>query len=167
MPDLITHMAFTHIASRPFIWGTRSLSANACRILIYLGTLLPDILTRPFYILFPISNNWVTPIHTPFGMFIVTFIIILFFENKIRWQSYLFLNLGVLLHFLLDATQKKIIGNNYWFFPFSLKDLHWEWLWADEYVSYIPLTIMIVMTFETIFQYLQRKIKNRPKSKLD
>lgn len=161
MPDLITHVAFTHIASRPFIWGTQSLSSNACRILVYLGTLLPDILTRPFYILFPISNNFFTPIHTPFGMFIVTFIIILFFESQIRLQSYLFLNFGVFLHFLLDATQKKIIGNNFWLFPFSLKDFHWEILWADDYVNYIPQTIMIVLTFEIAVQYLQRRITNR------
>ncbi len=167
MPDLITHMAFTHIASRPFIWGTRSLSSNASRILVYTGTLLPDIITRPFYILFPVSDNFFTPIHTPFGMLIVTLIIIIFFESRIRLQGYLLLNSGVLLHFLLDATQKKLIGNNFWLFPFSLRDYHRDFLWAEDYVRYIPLTLMIVVTFETLFQYLQRKIKNRPKSKLD
>ncbi len=162
MPDLVTHVAFTHIVGRLFPLKRTGLSLGACLTLLYLGTILPDILTRPLYILLPIPDYWFTPIHTPFGMLLITLIIAMLFHSAYRWRIFGLVYSGVLLHFLLDATQIKYYGNNFWFYPFSMKDYHWDLLWAEDYVNRIPAWILLVIVFEMALGFLKRKLRERP-----
>ena len=131
MPDLITHVAFIHLLRRPFDLKKQIWNPNL-RILFYVGTILPDILTRPFYILFPSTFSWTVAIHTFAGMFIICALIAFFFEVKIRRQVFVLLISGAAFHFLLDAFQKQLIGNNYWLFPLSWKNFGLGIFWAGE-----------------------------------
>ena len=52
MPDLITHMVFSHFLIRGYELLKNTKDFTPFRILFYVGTVLPDLLTRPWYILF-------------------------------------------------------------------------------------------------------------------
>ena len=149
MPDLITHVAIAHIIKRGSEFTFFQERSAAFRVLFYLGTILPDILTRPFYIIFPATHAWTFPFHTPFGMFVICTLIAQFFEKAIRKQALISLMTGALLHFLLDFWQKQIIGGYRWLFPFSWKTVGIGCFWADEIIPLIPVWILAVIVIES------------------
>ena len=162
MPDLVTHVAINHIIRRPFDLSRTQTPIFPLRTLFYLGTILPDILTRPWYIIFPETHHWTFLFHTPLGMFITTGLLTLLFESSLRKKAFVNLSAGAGLHFLLDASQKQVVGNNYWLYPFSWKDFGFGIAWAGDFVDRIPLLIALVVILEA-FIYLWRKRTHRQK----
>ena len=57
--------------------------------------MLPDVLSRPFYILFPALHWWVMPLHTPVGMVIVCWSIAGLFQSSERRRVFIALAGGV------------------------------------------------------------------------
>jgi hypothetical protein len=53
MPDLITHTAVAHLIRRPFESVNPSDDPAQMRILFLVGVMLPDLMSRPWYILSP------------------------------------------------------------------------------------------------------------------
>jgi hypothetical protein len=143
MPDLLTHAAVAHLAARR--WFPR-LGA----VLFVAGTMLPDVLSRPFYIVFPALHWWVMPLHTPAGMVIVCWILAGFFETAERRRVFLALAGGVLLHFLLDAPQKHVAAGYFWLFPFSWTTYEWGWWWSEDSVRLVPAAVLLVAILEII-----------------
>ena len=43
MPDLITHLAFSHLVIRGFEWLKKETAFTPFRVLFYAGTILPDV----------------------------------------------------------------------------------------------------------------------------
>ncbi len=158
MPDLITHLAFTHLVKRPFELKGKVENIFPFRVLLYLGTILPDILTRPWYIIFPATKSWTTCLHTPFGVILFSGLLTLFFNPVIQKRVFLNLFAGGMLHFFLDFFQSHIIGTNYWLFPFSWKHVGYGLFNPGEIIPLIPLWIVIILIMEcTIYGYKKYK----------
>lgn len=148
MPDLVTHVSIIHLIKRPFEIRSKDRSAPSLRALLYLGTILPDILTRPWYILFPDTHDWTFPFHTPFGMILCSGLIALFFETNLRKKAFVNLITGAGLHFFLDAFQQYITNSVFWLFPFSWISFGLGLLWADIIIGFVPIWVALVVAFE-------------------
>ena len=148
MPDLITHVTLSHVLRRLFDLANGQKPVNHFRILFYIGTVLPDVLTRPFYIILPINIDWTVALHTPLGALLSCSIFALLFEVKIRKIAFLNLTGGAGIHFLLDSLQKQVSGDNFWLFPLSYKDFSFGLMWAGDIIPLIPLWIGLVIMLE-------------------
>jgi len=143
MPDLLTHSAAAYLAARR--WFPRPAA-----IFFIVGTMLPDVLSRPFYIIFPTLHWWVMPLHTPIGILIVCWIISGLFKAEDRKIVFIALLAGAMLHFLLDAPQKHLAAGYFWLFPFSWKTYEWGWWWSEDSVRLVPGVILLVAFVEII-----------------
>lgn len=161
MPDLITHVALSHLVIRPFDLRASNPEQFSIRILFYLGTVLPDLLTRPWYILFPVTKDWTLVFHTPLGMLITSGCIALLFTPRLRKSAFLNLIGGGSLHFLLDSLQKQIYGNNFWLFPLSYKNFEIGIAWAEDFLNLIPLWILLIALLESGQWIMRRKTKRK------
>jgi len=166
MPDLITHVALSHLIKRPFELRDRARSKVPFRILFYLGTILPDILTRPWYILFPVTKNWTFPFHTPFGMILTSGLIALLFEPSIRKKAFTNLVAGAGLHFLLDALQTYTTYSVFWLYPFSWKTYGYEVASPDTIMNFIPLWIGLIVLLELGITLYRKKASTKNSNSL-
>jgi hypothetical protein len=160
MPDLVTHVALGHLIVRSWDLTAHKPVPSSLRLLFYLGILLPDILTRPWYILFPVIKNWTIALHTPMGIVPVCAIIALLFRPGLRRRGFLFLWAGTCAHFLLDTFQKHITDNNFWLFPFSWNHTGIGLAWADEFMDLLPLWIGLALAVELLVRIFSRKGKS-------
>lgn len=163
MPDLVTHVAVAHLLKRPFEIRNPSWNHAPLRTIFYLGAMLPDLLSRPWYILFPPVHDWVLAFHTPSGMLLTCGLLALMFERRLRKKAFLCLMLGAVLHFGMDCLQKQVTGNNFWPFPFSWRDFGYGLFWAGDAVAYFPVWIVLVVLMEGIIRFTKRgsrRLKN-------
>jgi len=149
MPDLLTHAAAAHLVARR--WFPRSAA-----ILFTVGTMLPDVLSRPFYIIFPALHWWVMPLHTPVGVALVCWMIAGLFKNEERKIVFVALFAGAVFHFLLDAPQKHVAAGYFWLFPFSWTTYEWGLWWSEDSVRIVPLVVLLVAAVE-FFIYLRAR----------
>lgn len=152
MPDLITHFAAAYILKIPDQW-------SRFRVPFYLGAILPDLLTRPFVILFPQTNYIIYSLHTPIVTAIVCLLASQFFSDEIRKGVRANLLLGITLHYGLDFLQKHVITSYYWFFPFSWRTLELGLFWPEDTLRLVPLWIGMMAIME-ITLVLRRQIKD-------
>jgi hypothetical protein len=130
MPDLVTHYAVAHLIGRR--WRRPAIS------LCLFGALLPDLLTRPFYILWPKTYWLVMPLHTPVGIFIASSLVALFFRLEDRRAVFIALMIGALLHFALDALQRHLVVGYFWLWPFSWWTTERGLFWSEESLVVMP-----------------------------
>lgn len=161
MPDLITHVAFTHVVNRPFELSKNKKNVFPFRIILYVGTILPDILTRPWYIMFPATKPWTACLHTPFCVLLVCGLIALFFEPAIQKRVFYYLSIGAALHFFLDSFQHHIIGSNYLLFPFSWRHVGYGLFSPGEIIPLIPLWIVIILIMEIAINLYKKSKKQK------
>jgi hypothetical protein len=154
MPDLVTHFAAAYFLKRPRRWSD-------FRVPFYLGAILPDILTRPLYIVYPPSNELIYSLHTPLAVILISILISSFVIPSQRSGVRLNLLLGAGTHFGLDLLQKSVTGSYHWFFPFSLKTFEWGLIWADDSVRLVPLWVVLVFTAEAFSLLKKKKSKQR------
>jgi len=141
MPDLVTHLSIAYLLKR---WTT-VLEYSA---VFYLGTILPDILTRSFYILFPNTYWVVLPLHAPIPLFFVCCLITYLFDEKLRKGVLMSLASGVFLHLVLDFFQKHIEPEFLLLFPFSWKAFELGLFWAEDSLYTIPFWIFLILIVE-------------------
>ncbi len=158
MPDLMTHVAISHLIKRPFEFKQENSDAVPIRILFYLGTILPDVLSRPWYILISVTGEWVVLYHTPFGLILISSLLALFFDPTIRKKAWINLTAGGLFHFLLDSFQKQILSGVSWLWPFSWRAFGYGLMEAGDILQYIPLWIGLVIIMEAGFYLWRKKI---------
>jgi hypothetical protein len=158
MPDLITHTAVAHLIRRPFESGNPPDDPAPMRILFLVGVMLPDLMSRPWYILSPAVHDWVVAFHTPAGMLISCMAASLLFERCLRRKAFLWLSIGAGLHFAADGFQKQVTGNNFWLFPFSWKSFGIGLFWAGDAIQFVPAWIVLVLCMEF---YLHWRKSNR------
>ncbi len=133
MPDLVTHVVAGYGLQRG-LWPRLS-------AWFLVGAILPDILTRPFTILWPGSFWWTMPLHTPMGLLLVCAAIAL-----VRGGSpSVFLNLGggSLVHLFLDLFQAHLAGSYYLFFPFSWRSVEVDLMWPETSLYLLPVWIAL------------------------
>ncbi|MBN2031574.1 hypothetical protein JW824_15185 [bacterium] len=157
MPDLMTHVAISHLIKRPFELKQESSKTVPMRTVFYLGTILPDVLSRPFYILFPVTREWVSLYHHPVGFILIATLFALFFDPTIWKRAWMHLMAGGMLHFLLDSFQKQIASGIAWLWPFSWRIYGYGLMEAGDILHYIPLWISLIIIMEMGFYYIRRK----------
>ena len=155
MPDLLTHAAAAHLAGRR--WFPRPAA-----ILFTVGTILPDVLSRPFYIIFPVLHWWVMPLHTPVGIALVCWMVAGVFKIDNRKIVFIALFAGAVFHFLLDAPQKHVAAGYFWLFPFSWTTYEWGLWWSEDSVRFVPLVVLLVAAVE-FFIYLRARQRGKIK----
>ncbi|UCD84614.1 MAG: hypothetical protein JSU92_00040 [Deltaproteobacteria bacterium] len=143
MPDLVTHFSVAYILVR---W-TKVLKYSAT---FYLGTILPDILTRSFFIPFPKTYWVVSPFHTPIPLFFTCWLIAYLFEERLRKGILISLVTGAYLHLLIDFFQKYIVPEHLLLFPFSWKTFGFGLFWPEESLYAIPLLLLLILITEFI-----------------
>ena len=147
MPDLVTHTAS--------VWlFLRLRKCQYCRSIFYLGSILPDLLSRSLYILWPQLFGYTIAIHTPVMMILVVLWAGFLFEPLDRSMVRGWLLAGVGLHFLLDIFQRHLYGGYYWFFPFSWKTSTWGLFDTETSLYWIPVWLVIIFVYE-----MWRKLK--------
>jgi len=132
MPDLVTHVVAGYGLQR-VAWPRLSPWFLA-------GAVLPDVLTRPFTILWPESYWWTMPLHTPVGLLLVCAAI-----GFLCGRRSVFLNLagGTLLHSFLDLFQAHLAGSYYLFFPFSWRSVEVDLMWPETSLYLLPLWVVL------------------------
>jgi hypothetical protein len=138
MPDLVTHIAGAYLVNRGWKIGRGA-------AFFYLGAMLPDLITRPLHIVFPRLLPATLGIHAPVPVFFVCWLISLCFRADQRKPVFWLLFSGSLLHFLMDAAQKHLIGGYLWLFPFSSRSYSGGFIWPEDSIRFLPLTLLIVI----------------------
>ena len=156
MPDLMTHLAAGYVASLSF-WRQRSL-----RVLFYLGTILPDLLTRPFYMV--LGRYWhdaglaVAPLHTPVGYALACVLVAQCFDRRqLQRVALAALLAGGGLHLLMDGLQRHVVGSYHWLFPFSWWTYEWGLFWPEASVRWLPVSFGLIVVIESLAWFIQRR----------
>jgi hypothetical protein len=111
--------------------------------ILWLGIVLPDVLTRPMYILLPRSYWFVTPLHTPAGIVLSCLAVSGLFAASQRNRVFVWLLCGSGLHLLLDLTQKHHYGGYALAFPVSWYRPGFGWIGADQTLWLLPLWLVL------------------------
>ena len=154
MPDLLTHYTAAY-----FLTPKRLFPRH--RVLVYLGTILPDVITRPIYILMPSLERYTVAIHTPVFMLIFCLLLSEFFQSPKSAKVRAFLLFGVGLHFFLDFFQRHFIGGYYWLFPFSWDYFEIGLFWPETPLLLSPLWLLMIAVSEGWLYLQKRKVNQR------
>lgn len=141
MPDLITHTFAAYLL-------TRTAPQRSFRYLFYLGTILPDILSRPVYILAPRWYEYTIAIHTPVFIALTILLLSEWFAADLRALVRKALFLGATLHFGLDIMQRHLGGGYLWLYPFSWRTFELGWFGPEASVGWVPVWIGLVGVIE-------------------
>lgn len=145
MPDLVTHLASGYVAAIPLR------QQATLRLTFLTGFLLPDLLTRPFYIIWPATYDFIMPMHTPIAYALVCWLITqLFADRNLRRTVMTGLFAGGLLHFAADALQRQFLTGYNWLFPICRCEWRWGLFTPEEPVRWLPLTVVTATLFVTI-----------------
>ena len=139
MPDLATHVvaAYLVVEARPE-WRTGAVP-------FLLGTVLPDVLTRPFYMALPELFWFFFPLHSPFALLFVCYPLSLLFKWRPRHKVFLPLYLGCLMHIGLDLLQKSVTQAYAPLFPFSWAQWSAGLFWPDEGLLLLPVLLTLTL----------------------
>jgi hypothetical protein len=150
MPSLLAHIFLGMILA--LVLGARRKS------IVLFGSILPDIKIFLYLVATPVlglsaANALIVPIHSPFGSMLLA----LFFAALLPKEEYrrnlLYLGLGVLGHFALDASIYPFYGIEHYLllYPFS-----WS-IYGIEASNYIFVFSVIGLLFLSILAYKTRK----------
>ena len=137
MPDLTTHLAAAYLVAE-----TKQNISQEAKTLFLIGNLLPDLLTRPLNVAFPRLCWLFAPLHTPVGLILVCGLVTYAFEKRLRGVVFRALALGVGLHLLLDALQKRVTDVYGILFPFAWKDIYIGVFWPDQSLWALPFLLI-------------------------
>lgn len=149
MPDLITHTAVAYFAVRPFKLFPR-------QIVFFVGTILPDVITRPIYILKPDWYPFTVAMHTPAFCIVTCLLLAEFFSDTIRGSIRKMLLLGIALHFFLDLFQKHLGMGYLWGFPFSWRSFELGLWWPEQSLYAIPILLLAVGSLELLMKRMAK-----------
>jgi len=150
VPDLVTHTAAAYLVSRPH-------RRTEFRLFFVLGTLFPDLLSRPIYIMNPGWYPYSIAAHTPFFTLVFALLVSEFFPRRQRsWIRFGFGG-GILLHFILDLMQKHLTPEYYLFFPVSWKTFSFGLFWPETLLDWLPLWLAAMALIETAIVVRRRR----------
>ena len=136
MPDLLSHLASGYL----FL---PKLKTRAWFVVFLLGACLPDLATRPFYIIYPKLFWYVMPAHTPLGLLVLCFGLSGFFIAAQRKQVVLTLASGCTLHLLRDLLQRHMHGGYVLLFPFSWVIFEFGLFRSEISFYFLPLWLLL------------------------
>lgn len=161
MPDLITHIAATHlIVKLPSIFRDRILNYyNNYKSFIFLGAIFPDLISKPFQYISPKLYNFSLPLHSPFVVLITAYILTRFIYIQNKNTSFYTIAIFSVFHILLDNLQKGLNPGYQIFFPFSLKRYGLNLISSEIYI-YIMLGLLSFSFIVEVYFYYRKKIAN-------
>lgn len=150
MPDLATHTVLGYFLTRRWVPAPAA-------FLFLVGNMLPDLLTRPVYILFPEAYWWVYPFHTPTGMLAFCWGVTGLFHREDRKAVFWSLMAGAMAHFALDAFQEHVGRGYLWFSPVSWWFSGWGLFRPEEALARLPWFIGAAAAGEAILRIYRRR----------
>ncbi len=154
MPDLLTHLAMAHIVRRTSEIAQHKIYIPQTYTMFYLGSILPDLIVRPFTMVFHSRGVYwfLSPTHLPLGLVLLCYIIAMCFHKSHRKKFFGLLMLGSGLHCFLDVLQKHLTSGDYhWFFPFSWKTFSLQLFWPSDSILALPFLLVIFIILEVFF----------------
>lgn len=160
MPDLITHIAATHLIVRlPSVFRNRILNYyNNYKSFIFLGAIFPDIISKPFQYISPRLYNFSLPLHSPFVVLITAYILTRFIYIKDKNTSFYTIAFFSVFHILLDNFQKGLNPGYQTFFPFSLKRYGFNLISSEIYIYIMIVLLFFSFIVEIYFYYKKRDL---------
>lgn len=131
------------------------------RLLIIYGSIMPDIIVRPFEILFQEILKYQTPFHfsstSLMGITILSYLSssLITSQEKI-WIRFKYIFIGALLHILLDSTLYpwEEIGVNL-FYPIPLI-YSANWFWSGS-LNYLYISFFTILISSIFYSYMNKK----------
>jgi len=145
MPDLVTHFAAAYFVSH-------LQKVRQHRVSLYMGTILPDLISRPVYILFPRLYPYTVALHTPVFLILFSLFYSQFFAKSIRKDVFLFTVSGMALHFGLDLFQRHTGSGYLWLFPLSWNSFEIGLYWPEQPLLLTPLWVLLILIIETVIR---------------
>jgi hypothetical protein len=143
MPDLLTHTTIGYLV--------RNRKWDKYKLLFFLiGTVFPDVLSRPFMIILPDYRWFFHAFHTPVVVLLFTYLFSIFFERPMQWLVFKLVLLGSAFHFFLDLFQISISDMAYLlFFPITVNyDFLISILWSEDILILTPVfTLLFLISF--------------------
>ena len=143
MPDLLGHLAFARV-SRAVPAVARFTATPGLSAVFYLGAAWPDLVTRPFHILYPPCHPYVEVLHAPLLQPLWAIAIAALFAPPLRRRVALVLLAGMATHLALDLVQHHLVGGYLWAFPFSFQRTGAGLLWAEDTLLWITPPLCLV-----------------------
>ena len=137
MPDLISHIGSGYLIGARF-------KKRGWMTLFLLGVILPDLTTRPLYILFESLYWYVKPLHTPVGLVLSCWLISALFIEQQRWYVFKALLAGSSVHLFFDLFQRHMHGGYALFFPFSWATWEFGLFWPETGLLLIPAWLLVI-----------------------
>jgi hypothetical protein len=153
MPDWITHIAVAYIICTLLSFRYPAFNTPNT-VLALVGAVIPDFVKMGLIADLLGFGVWdyLWPIHLPVGSFIIAGIISLLFKDK--KTAFLFLSLGVVIHFALDLLLYNVSGGIALFFP-----LYWGAWQMDLFTTEnLYVTLMALITAFLVFIIKNRRI---------
>ena len=161
MPDLMNHLAVTHLARRGIeAYRGEELGAQEYTLL-YVGGFLPDIPSRtPILALGTQEVYWLTVVnHSPLLVLLFAYLLVMVLPVRRRMMCFTLVSAGAALHCFLDLLQRHLISGSYfWFYPFSWKTFQLSLFWPSDAIMAVPVLLAMVVAVE---MYLRGKGRRR------
>ena len=145
MPDLATHAIGGYLVYYGTTKSLRKPADKAASAAFVLGNILPDITTRPAFLLFPKTYEFVFSLHTPIIMLLFTILIVSFMKKHIRLKAGGWIFTGSLFHIFLDHLQIHVAPTTYWLFPFSSNSTSMGLFGVDDSMIILPYLLAIFL----------------------
>lgn len=158
MPDLLTHALFAHAAARRWRF------VPAALVFIF-GALLPDLVTRPWYIVFPEMYWAAQPLHTPLGLAVLSAGLAGLFRAGERGRVFGLLMAGVAMHLAMDALQRHADHGYFLLFP-SWQTYHWGLWWPQQTIEALPVWLGLIAALEAGL-WVRRRARRGGQTRVD
>ena len=162
MPDLITHLVATNLSVKlPSLFNNKVYKYfQEYRLLIFLGAIFPDLISKfPRYMSMSLYN-FSTPLHSPIVVLIAAFIFTRFVYIKEKSISFYTLATFSMLHILADNFQKGINPGYQIFFPFSLDRYGFNLINSEVYIYITAIMLLVSIIIEFYFYRKNKKSTN-------
>lgn len=151
-------MAAAHLATRlPAIFKSRIYKYySEYRLLIFTGTIFPDIISKPFQFFSSTLYNFSLPIHSPLVVLFAAFVLTRFIYINNKQTSFYTLAVFSMFHIFLDNLQQGLNPGYQTFFPFSLKRYGLNIVSSEMYLYLMIIMVVLSVTLELYF-YVKNK----------
>jgi hypothetical protein len=155
MPDLLTHLVATHFITRaPNLFKNRFVQFYVnYRPLIFLGTIFPDVISKPFQFISWKLYNYGLAFHTPFCVIFACYIFSRFFYIKDRKTTFWIMTGFSFFHIFVDSFQRGIYPGYQLLFPFSLRRYGFNFVRSEMYLVLLIILSIIAVSIEVYFYF--------------
>lgn len=177
MPDLMTHLATTHLLRRTWecTQGKEFTPRHAASL--YVGGCLPDFISRMPGVVtgvlhtaglisrenFIICQYILESLHAPIPVAIAAYLLALLLPEIGRSRNFMLLAVGSTLHFILDSLQTTLgVSSGALLFPFSWTSWHLNLFWPDQAILSLPWLGAVIVILELLRRHRRLSCETYP-----